>query len=426
MHVVILAEFAVASGGAEKVAVESARGLADAGLDVTFIQAIAGPADPLLDHPRIARVELGLADIWSLPAWRGAATGIWHREAASRLEAALDALPVAPDRIHVHQWTRALSPSILPRLFARGVPVAITMHDYLLACPNGLRYRFDTAEPCSLTPFTAACLIAPCDPKSRLHKAIRVGRGVAMRASAAGGTLDVVHVCDHTRAQAQTLFAGWRMRHHRIDNPVRVPVGPPADPASGDAVVYVGRLTPEKGADLVAEAAHRVGLPALFIGAGPLEDKLRGFPGVEIIGWRKPAEVEAILRQRARAVCAPSRWPETGPLTVYEALAMGIPAIASDRSGASEKVIDGVNGFTVAPEVEALSGAFSRLKNDSIVRCSGLAAHRHYWASPMSLERHAAALIRFYETCRVQVPVNTMRRGNPASSVFGSRDAAGL
>ena len=72
MQIVVLAEFAVASGGAEKVAVESARGLAEAGLDVTYIQAIDGPVDDLLDHPRIRRIGLGNTDIWQRPAHRAA------------------------------------------------------------------------------------------------------------------------------------------------------------------------------------------------------------------------------------------------------------------------------------------------------------------------------------------------------------------
>jgi hypothetical protein len=73
VHVVILAEFAAASGGAEKVALESARGLAEAGLAVTYIQAISGAVDPLLDHAGIQRIDLGLPDIWSLGAARAAA-----------------------------------------------------------------------------------------------------------------------------------------------------------------------------------------------------------------------------------------------------------------------------------------------------------------------------------------------------------------
>lgn len=398
MHVVILAEFAVASGGAEKVAVESARGLAEAGVAVSFIQAIDGPADPLLDHPRIRRIGLGLDDVWHLPAWKGALTGIWHAEAARRLAAALAALPAPADCLHLHQWTRAFSPAVLPVLLAHGAPVALKLHDYFLACPNGLYYRFDRAEPCTLKPLSARCLAAACDPKSRLHKAVRVTRSAALRSALGAGRLDVIHVCDASVSRAGALLSGFDLRHHRLDNPVRTPKGPAADPARGDAVAYVGRLTPEKGADLVAEAARRAGLPALFVGAGPLAERLRAMPGVELLGWRSPAEVEAILRTRARVVCAPSRWYETGPLTIYESLAAGIPVVASVRSGASEKVADGVTGFVVEPEITPLEAALTRIADDSIVHRTGAAAYARYWAAPLTLSVHTAGLLRIYET----------------------------
>ena len=396
MHVVILAEFAVASGGAEKVAVESARGLAEAGIGVTYLQAIDGPADPLLDHPHIARRCLGLADIWSRPAWQGAATGIWHAQAARRLEAALDALPVRPDCIHLHQWTRALSPSVMQVLFARGVPVALTLHEYFLACPNGLHYRFDRSEPCALKPMSGACIAAACDPQSRLHKAVRLARTAAMRKALAGGRLDVIHVSDASRARMGAMLAGLPLTHHRLDNPVRVAQALPADPAAGDAIVYVGRLTREKGADLVAEAARSAGMPALFVGAGPLESTLRDRNGIELLGWRSPAEVERLLRERARAVCAPSRWFETGPLTVYEALAQGIPVVASARAGAAEKVADGLSGFVVEPSADALANALRRLADDDLARRMGRAAHERYWSAPLSMAAHAQALIGVY------------------------------
>ena len=395
MHVVILAEFAAASGGAEKVAVESARGLAEAGARVTYIQAVEGPVDPLLEHPRLHRVALDLPDVWSLPAWRGAATGVWNGEAARRLAAALDALPVPADCLHLHQWSRAFSPAVLPVLLGRPAPTVLTLHDYFLACPNGVYYRFDRAEPCSLRPMSTSCLAAPCDPKSRLHKAVRVARAAALRVARGRATLDVIHVCDASRLRMEGMLGEERLRHHRIDNPVRVALDAPAEPARGDAVAYVGRLTAEKGADLVAEAARRAGLPALFVGAGPLEGPLRA-QGAEVIGWRAPSEVAAILRTRARAVCAPSRWYETGPLTVYEALAQGIPAVASTRSGAAEKVRHGETGLVVEPEAGALAEAFAALKDDALVARLGRAAHAEYWRAPPTLAAHAEALLGLY------------------------------
>jgi len=396
MHVVILAEFAAASGGAEKVALESARGLAEAGLAVSFIQAIAGPVDPLLDHPAIRRIVLGLPDIWSLGGLRAAAAGIWHADAARRLAAALDGLPMRPDCIHLHQWTRTLSPAIFPVLSGAGVPLVVTLHDYALACPNGVYYRFDRGEPCGLAPLSAACLAAPCDPRSRAHKLVRVARAAVLRQVTRRRPLQVVHVCDASQRRLGDLLAGYAVTHHRIDNPVRIADGPPAEPGRGDAIAYVGRLTREKGADLVADAARAAGLPALFIGAGPLEAELRARDGVTVVGWQSPERVWQILRSRARALAAPSRWYETGPLTVYEALAAGIPVVASDRSGAAEKVRHGRTGFVVPPEVGPLAAAFTALRDDALAAALGAEAHSVSRDAPMDLEAHARALRALY------------------------------
>ncbi|PIK69200.1 glycosyltransferase family 4 protein [Methylobacterium frigidaeris] len=400
MHVGILTNFATPKGGAEKVAIESARGLAEAGIAVTLIHGVDGPADPMLDHPDIRRIGLGLTDVWERPAWRGAVEGIWNREAARRLDAALAALPARPDVLHLHQWTRSLSPAVFSVLARSGSAVAVTLHDYFLACPNGVYYRFDRAEPCALRPLSAGCLAASCDPQSRAHKAVRLARSVVQSAAIARGfsrrPLDLVHVSDGSRARLEPLLGSRRFRHHRIDNPVRVDRAAPADPASGDALAFVGRFTREKGADLVAQAAHQAGLPSLFVGDGPLAAELRTVPGTEVVGWRAPAEVEALLRRRARAVVAPARWLETGPLTIYEALAAGIPAIASDRAGAGEKIREAETGFVAAPEVAALAEVFGRLKDDALVRRLGQAAHGRYWAAPMTLDVHASALRDLY------------------------------
>lgn len=395
MHVVILAEFAGVSGGAEKVALESARGLADLGLSVTYLQGIDGPVDPLLDHPRIRRLCLGLPDIWSRGALAGAASGIWHFTAAERVAAALAGLGRI-DALHLHQWTRSLSPSVFPVLAGAGAPVFVTLHDYFLACPNGVYYRFDRAEPCALKPMSAACIAAPCDSKSRAHKMVRVARSAALRQALAGRALHVIHVCDASRQRMGALLGGYRLRHHRVDNPVRTIPGPPAAPERGDAIAYIGRLTREKGADLVAEAAAAAGLTALFVGTGPLEAELAGRPGVEMLGWQAPEVAQDVLRRRARALAAPSRWFETGPLTVYEALAAGIPVVASERAGASEKVRNGETGFVVAPEVDALAGAFRALRDDALAARLGRAAQARFEAAPMGLDAHARTLSELY------------------------------
>ncbi|HEY8565045.1 MAG TPA: glycosyltransferase [Beijerinckiaceae bacterium] len=405
LRAVILADFADQTGGAQSVALQSARGLAEAGVDVTYVHSIAGTADPLLDHPGIDRVSLGLADVWERPALAAARDGIWNRSAARSLTGILGRLPAGPVVLHLHQWTRGFSPSILPVLARTGWPVAVTLHDYFLACPNGLYYRFDRDAPCSVTPFSPACLLAPCDPKSPRHKLIRVLRSAATALALKGRPLDLIHVSDRGR-DTIAPFLPDRMRHHRIDNPVQSTPGPAAAIGPDTRITYLGRLTREKGADLVAQAAARAGVSALLIGDGPLADEIRAsHPGAEVLGWRSADEVAALLRDRVRALVAPSRWFETGPLTVYEGQAAGLPVVVSNRAGASEKIADGETGFVVAPEVEALAQAFLWLQDLDVARRLGQEAYRRYWLAPPTRAAHARRLVTLYEN---------MLQGDPA------------
>jgi hypothetical protein len=133
MQVVVIADFADAGGGAQRVALESARALAEAGVAVTYVHAVGPSGIAALGHPRIEDIGFGLPDVWDQPAAQAARSGIWNGLAAARLKRMLAGLPPGPVVIHLHQWTRAFSPAILPVLFATGLPVAIKLHDYFLA-----------------------------------------------------------------------------------------------------------------------------------------------------------------------------------------------------------------------------------------------------------------------------------------------------
>ncbi len=396
MHVVILADFAIADGGAPKVAIESARAIAETGTPVAYIHAVGDQGDPLLDHANITRLSLGLTDVWSQPIHKAALNGIWNRAATSALKSTL-ARVIQPDSvIHLHQWTKALSPAVFAAIRATGRPFAVTMHDYFIACPTGVFYRFDTHQGCTLKPLSFSCLTARCDPRSTAHKVIRVARLVAQNRALSGAKFDVIHVSDRGAATvAPYLPAG--ARQHRIDNPVSIDKGPAAEINEQGRMLYLGRFTAEKGAVIAAEAAKAAGIPALFVGEGPAEAAIRAAnPEAEIRGWVKPAEVANLIRSEARVLVAPSQWPETGPLTIYEAMAVGVPVIGSDMSGAAEKIRNGETGLIAAPTSATFAAALKQLASLEIAKKFGAAAYASYWAAPPTPARHAEAVLVLY------------------------------
>jgi glycosyltransferase involved in cell wall biosynthesis len=412
MHAIIIADFGEISGGAQRVAIESARALAEMGTRVTFIHAVEGAAAQL-SHPGIERICLKLQDVWDLGAVNGAAAGIWNNRAAEAMRGALAPYVGSTSTVlHLHQWTRALSPSIFPVLRETNLPLFVTAHDYFLACPNGVLFRFDLGEPCLLHPMSARCIATNCDSNSYLHKAVRVMRTAATQRATRGAEVNLIHVSDRGRDILTPLLPpSWR--HYRLDNPVSIAKAAPVDSMTGRSFAFIGRLTPEKGAILVARAAARAGAPILFIGDGPASTEIQTICShAEITGWIPAAMVETLLRTRVRALVAPSLWPETGPLTVYEASAVGLASIVSNRCGACERVGKS-SGFVIEPTVEEIARAFERLRDDDVAGRMGRAAYLEYWEDPPTPAAHARRSLEIYATCAAAAPQHREMDLNP-------------
>lgn len=396
MHVIILCDFAQPKGGSEKVALQSAVALAEAGVDVTFLHAVPG-RDPRLDHRNITVLDLGLSDVWDRPAIEAAKAGIWNAAARRAVEGHLRRLARPDTVVHLHQWTRAFSPSVFAAVFAAGLPLVVTAHDYFLSCPNGVYYLFHSGRPCHLTPLGLGCIVTGCDPRSPAHKAVRLARSAATASALRGKSFDIIHVSDRGRATLAPMLPQG-LTHRRLDNPIDVPHGPPARIGPDAAFAYIGRLTQEKGAVLAAAAARRAGARILFIGEGPAADAIRAAnPSAELLGWKPAAELRTLLAGSIRAVLAPSLWYETGPLTIAEAAAAGVPGIASRSCGASERIVPGASGLVVPPEEEGLADALRVLGYDDVARRMGAEAYARFWSDPPTPARHAAGLLAIYE-----------------------------
>jgi glycosyltransferase involved in cell wall biosynthesis len=137
---------------------------------------------------------------------------------------------------------------------------------------------------------------------------------------------------------------------------------------SDEHLVFLGRMSPDKGLDLAIVAAQRAGLPLrvgakLDAGHRPWFDEVirpllrRG--GVELMGELATGDKAAFLGG-ARGLLHPSRWSEPFGMVAVEAMACGTPVVMLRRGAADEVVVDGTTGFVVDHESE-LPGAIERL-----------------------------------------------------------------
>ena len=193
----------------------------------------------------------------------------------------------------------------------------------------------------------------------------------------------LVLAASHALADAARQLGAREVRV--VPSGVAVPeaVGEPEEPPH---VLYVGRLSAEKGVLELVEAAN--GLPLRVVGDGPLRGRVPG-----ALGFVPPAELGPWY-ERAAVVAAPSRREGYG-IVAREAMAWGRPVVASAVGGLVDAVEDGVTGLLVPPgDTVALRAALERLLGDAELRARlGQAARER----AVSFDAAAEQLLAVYD-----------------------------
>ena len=305
-----------------------------------------------------------------------------------------------PDVIHVHNVYPALGPSVHLAAKRRGVPLVMTVHNFRLRCPNG--YMFTEGKPCER-----------CVPGNYSNAVIH--RCFPERAQAAAYAASLwMHRFLFKLEEHVTLFVApsefmqkrlrtWGIKTERVSlvrNFTDVEVASEETP--GSFGMYVGRLSSEKGLEILLRALERAGDPPFrIVGDGPLDNELRALAGdlrlerCEFVGRKTSAEVASTMKE-CRFLAMPSLCHENSPLAALEAMAAGRPLLASTMGGLPELVGE-ERGLTFeSGNVADAAAKISRLMGDEELCSQAGAAAARFALSELSPRRHAAGLSGAY------------------------------
>lgn len=391
--VVIINDFNYTQGGASKVAIDTAKLLLEKGLKVYFFSAVNKLEENIQGIEYITTNQN--ESLKEKNKILGCINGIYNLKAKRELRRLLITLDNKTTIIHVHGWTKALSSSIFKIANNLNFKIVVTIHEYFMHCPNGGFFNYKENKICSLNPLSLKCIKCNCDSRNYIIKLYRILRQKMQNKVIKKIKANAIYVSDFSKdILKNALINSWNSTV--INNPAGYEKEE-RNAEKKDLLVYVGRLSKEKGVDLFCKSVTKLNKNGIIIGDGPLKKELEEkYKNLKFVGWKSKEQIKDILKE-SKALVFTSLWYETMGMTAIEALSLGVPVIVGDKSATSSYIIDNINGLKYENgNVDDLYEKLKILEDDKLVQEMSKNAYNLYWEKPFSEQRYIEELLSFY------------------------------
>jgi glycosyltransferase involved in cell wall biosynthesis len=299
--------------------------------------------------------------------FKAAVTSIYSVSSALKVKKAIQLYK--PDIIHVHNLFFDASPSVLASAYRQKVPVVVTLHNYRLICANALLLRNNqVCELCIDKKLPTAGIRYKCYRNSAVQSAVVTAITGIHKLIKSWNKYVYQYICLTEFSKEKLLYSSLQLNEKQL---LVVPNFVP-DPKAyfnirENFFLYVGRISKEKGVDVLLKAFLKLKTQNLvIIGDGPEKNILeRQYTAANIIFAGQKNKTDVLdLMSKAKALVFPSLCYENLPFTIIESYSTATPVIASGLGAMLEIVNDGYNGFHFMPgDVEDLEKALLKFLN---------------------------------------------------------------
>jgi glycosyltransferase involved in cell wall biosynthesis len=349
--------------------------------------------DELRDRNGFSSLRTGIETVWASRSFREVKALVAREK---------------PDVAHFHNTLARISPAAYYACDEAGLPVVQTLHNYRLLCPNAALLRDGrVCEECLGRSVPWPGVVHACYRDSRLATAAVASMLAVHRAMGTWQRKVNVYVALTEFAKRKFVEGGLPVEKIVV-KPNFMVRDPGLRNGLGEHVLFVGRLSEEKGPQVLLRAWTRLGgrIPLKIAGDGPLHGEVRreiggkGLDGVELLGRVSSEEITGLLHG-ARFLIFPSVWFEGFPMAIAEAFACGVPVIASRLGSMAEIVTEGKTGlhFTAGDAQDLAAKVEWAWTHPAELGEMGRAARAEYEAK-YTPEKNYELLMEAYELAR--------------------------
>ncbi|MBQ7096660.1 MAG: glycosyltransferase [Clostridia bacterium] len=273
---------------------------------------------------------------------------IYSFEAKKKIMQVIDTFK--PDIVHMNNINFQLTPSIIYGIKKKGIPLVQTVHDYQMICPNHLLYNFSKNTPCEkcVEGSHINCIKNKCIHGSAVKSILGVIEAKFYSWLKTYKKVDLF-VCPSNFLENKLLWAKgyYKGKTKTIHNFIDKEKFTNTDKKEDSYIVFVGRLSKEKGIEYIAQTAKLLPEYRFSVaGSGPDEGMLRDIPNISLEGFLTGDRLLELM-ENAKVLLLPSVCYENCPLSILEAHCLGVPVVTMNSGGMAELVKDGVTGTLV-------------------------------------------------------------------------------
>ncbi|MFA7244994.1 MAG: glycosyltransferase [Candidatus Magasanikbacteria bacterium] len=265
---------------------------------------------------------------------------IYNRDAKNKFAKLVE--DFKPDVVHFHNIYHQLSFSLLDVVKQKNIPAVMTLHDYKMISPNYNLFHHGSVDESIAGNGAYKCVLNNC-LGNETNSILATLEYYFRKFKNLNNVVDKYLAPSEFVAKKHIQYGLNKNKIVVLPNPVNFSNNYIL-PKNSDGVLFFGRLSEEKGLNVLLEAAKKIpDIKVNIVGSGPLQEHLEKriseekINNISLLGYKQGRELTDLIKA-SRLVVVPSIWYEVSGLSILEAYQSSKLVLASDIGAISESV----------------------------------------------------------------------------------------